>query len=127
MRRLAAFFDGVAGGESDYGPPIDVVEHPDHVEITVDLPGVPAESIRVVVSRGTVVIAGRKQPRVCSEGAAFHLAERRFGRFARAIGLNGALDAARGTASLTAGELRVTLPRIEERRGRDIHIEVART
>ena len=126
LRRLVAFFEGPVG-EPDYGPPIDVVEHDDRVEITVDLPGVSAESIRVVVSRSTVVIAGRKHARACSERVAFHLAERRFGRFARAIGLTGAFDAGRGNASLAAGELRVVLPRIEERRGRDIHIEVVRT
>jgi HSP20 family molecular chaperone IbpA len=55
---------------------------------------------------------------------AFHLAERTFGRFARAITLSGAFDAGRATASLAGGELRVVLPRIEERRGRDIAIEV---
>jgi HSP20 family protein len=127
LRRLVALFDGSeAAGEPDYGPPIDVVEHADRVEITVDLPGVSVESVRVVVSRETVVIAGKKHPQACSERVAFHLAERRFGRFARAIGLNGAFDAGQGTASLAAGELRVTLPRIEERRGRDIHIEVTR-
>jgi HSP20 family protein len=123
-RRLAALFEGTDLGEPDYGPPLDVVEHPDHVAITVDLPGVPVESIRVVFSRGTVVIAGKKRPGACSERVAFHLAERRFGRFIRTVGLTGAFDAGRGTASLADGELRVVLPRIDERRGRDIHIEV---
>ena len=127
LHRLVALFEGAdAAGEPDYGPPIDVIEHADRVEITADLPGVPAESLRVVFSRGTVVIAGRKHPRTCSERVAFHLAERRFGRFARAIGLTGAFDAGRSSASLTGGELRIVLPRIDERRGRDINIEVTR-
>lgn len=90
----------------------------------MDVPGVAASAIRVVFSRDTVVIAGRKAPSSCERSVAFHLAERTFGRFARAIGLAGAFDAGRARASLVAGELRIVLPRTEERRGRDIPIEV---
>ena len=90
----------------------------------MDLPGVAASSIRVVFARDTVIIAGRKAPRVCERSVAFHLAERTFGRFVRAIRLTGAFDAGRASASLVAGELRIVLPRIEERRGRDLQIEV---
>ena len=42
----------------------------------------------------------------------------------RAIRLTGAFDAGKATATLSAGELRVMLPRIEERRGGDIRIPV---
>jgi HSP20 family molecular chaperone IbpA len=38
--------------------------------------------------------------------------------------LAGALDAGRAHATLTAGELHVVLPRIEERRGREVPIPV---
>ena len=125
FRRLAELFDMSDGGEPDYGPPVDVVEHADRIEITLDLPGVSADSIRILFSRGTVVIAGKKLPPSCGERVVFHLAERSFGRFVRAITLTGACDAGRGTASLSGGELRVVLPRIDERRGRDIPIAVA--
>jgi HSP20 family molecular chaperone IbpA len=56
--------------------------------------------------------------------AAFHLAERGFGRFARAVRLAGAFDAGRARATLNAGELRVVLPRIDERRGSEIRIPI---
>ena len=72
-------------------------------------------------------MAGRKLPAPApTREAAFHLAERSFGRFVRAIRLTGAFDAGKATATLTAGELRVMLPRIDERRGRDIRIPVNR-
>ena len=125
IRRFIRLLDDAERtGEAECAPPVDVVEHPDRVEITIDVPGVPRAALRVVFARGTLVIAGRKLPHVCSDSVAFHLAERRFGRFVRAVSVSGALDAGRGTASLNAGELRVVLPRIEERRGRDIHIDV---
>lgn len=104
---------------------MDVIETPDGIEILMDLPGVAVTAIRLVFSQGTMIIVGRKQPGPCAQReAAFHLAERSFGRFARAVRLNGAFDAGRASATLNSGELRVTLPRIEERRGRDIRIAI---
>lgn len=116
--------DAGGSGQAECAPPVDVVERADRVEITIDVPGVPANTLQVIYARGTLVVAGLKLPPVCSDSVAFHLAERRFGRFVRAVGLSGAFDAGRARASLSAGELRVVLPRIEERRGRDIDIEV---
>jgi HSP20 family molecular chaperone IbpA len=123
LRRLVALLDGESS-QGECAPPVDVIELADRVEITVDLPGVPASEVRVIVAAGSVVITGRKLPRVCEHSVAFHLAERSFGRFVRAIGLTGAFDMGRAAASLRGGELRIVLHRIEERRGRDIHIEV---
>jgi HSP20 family protein len=128
LRRLAHLFDEPPGGHApaECAPACDVVETAETIEIVMDLPGVPQDAVKIVVTRGTVVIAGRKLPPVCAHGeAAFHLAERSFGRFVRVIRLAGALDSGRASATLAAGELRVVLPRIAERRGRDIPIAIA--
>jgi HSP20 family protein len=118
--------DDAGGAAGECAPPMDVVETPQGIEILMDLPGVELAAVRLVFSQGTVIIVGRKRPSACVHGeAAFHLAERSFGRFARAVRLNGAFDAGRASATLTGGELRISLPRIEERRGRDIRIEVS--
>ena len=93
--------------------------------LVMDLPGVPRDSVQVVLARGTVLIAGTKLPAACGhKDAAFHLAERTFGRFARIVRLGGAIDGGRATATLKAGELRIEFPRIEERRGRQIRIPI---
>jgi HSP20 family protein len=107
-------------------PPLDVVETSTTLEIVVDLPGVAAEDVQVVVARGLLVVGGRKLPRACQHGddAAFHLAERAFGRFARALRLTGAFDVGRARATLTGGELHIVLPRIEDRRGRELRIPI---
>ena len=119
---LAADECGAAG---ECRPPLDVIETEATVEIIMDVPGVTPEQLQVVFSRGALVIAGRKLPPACeNREAAFHLAERGFGRFARAVRLAGAFDTGAAGASLSGGELRIVLPRIAERRGRDIRIEV---
>ena len=106
-------------------PPLDLIETETGIEIVADLPGIPAEAIQIVCARNVVMIAGQKTPAACGHAeAAFHLAERTFGRFARALRLEGAFDAGRADAALVAGELRITIPRIDDRRGREIRIPI---
>lgn len=108
-------------------PLLDVFETQDALDLLLDLPGVPASHIRVLVKGGVVIIAGEKdRPDHPGRGqASFHLVERDFGRFARAVRIHVAIDAARATASLANGELRVRLPKIDERRGQGLLVPIA--
>ncbi|MBA3231969.1 MAG: Hsp20/alpha crystallin family protein [Acidobacteria bacterium] len=126
-RIIEVLEDGIdllaAGGEC--APPIDVIETVAGLEVSMDVPGVKADSLHVVFARDTLVIAGQKTPAACEHrGATFHLAERGFGRFLRAVRLTGAWNAGAADARLSCGELRVLLPRIDDRRGREIRIPV---
>ena len=128
---LKRLFDALEGEAKASGPPgecnpaVDVLESPTEVEVIVDLPGLTRDEVQVVFTRGTLLVAGLKRPSVCSHSdAAFHLAERAFGRFARVIRIAGAVDAGCARATLASGELRVVVPRIAERRGREIRIAV---
>jgi HSP20 family protein len=107
-------------------PLLDVVVTSDAVEVFVDLPGVDADAMRVLFKHGSLVIAGEKVARdgCGGEGTAFHLAERSFGRFARVLRLDEAIDAGRARAVLRSGELRVSVPRIGERRGVELVVGV---
>ena len=127
LRRLVDLLqtDPHAGVAGECAPPFDVVESAAAVEVVMDVPGVERDSLQVVFSRGMVLIAGIKKPSICSHSdAAFHLAERAFGRFARGVRIAGAVDAGRAKATLVAGELRIVLPRLTERRGGQITIPV---
>jgi HSP20 family protein len=106
-------------------PPMDVIETTDRIEVLLDLPGVHAGSLEIVFADAVLLIAGEKLPATCEHaGAGFHMAERAFGRFARAIRIDGAIDAGQATATLSHGELRVGLPRLADRRGAQIRIPV---
>ncbi len=128
LRRMLNLLDedaSAGGAAGECTPPCDVVETADGIELVMDLPGVSGESVKIIFARNTLVVAGQKLPATCGHrNAAFHLAERTFGRFVRAVRLTGAFDAGTARARLTAGELRVTLPRITERRGAEITIAV---
>lgn len=111
-----------------FSPTLDALESEDAVEIVADLPGVVPDEVRVLIKGGIVIVAGGKMPPNASEraDASFHLVERDFGRFARAVRFTGAFDTSSATATMAGGELRVRIPKIEERRGRDILIPVRR-
>ena len=76
-------------------PVVDVFETDRTVEIVLDLPGVAADALRVLIKSGVVLIVGEKERPVLTTGtpASFHLVERDFGRFARAVRIGGAVDA----------------------------------
>lgn len=122
-RRRPDRHHGVAG---ECMPVVDVFETDRTVEIVLDLPGVAADALRILIKAGVVLIVGEKERPEPSKRvpASFHLVERDFGRFARAIRVAGAVDAAQASARLSQGELRVVLPRREERRGQGILVPI---
>lgn len=105
-------------------PVLDVYETDESIELLIDLCGVPAEAIRILFRDGVVLIAGEKAPPRTSEEQTFHLVEREFGRFARAVRVSGSLNVAQASASLRDGELTVLLPKMIERRGQGHRIRV---
>jgi HSP20 family protein len=111
-----------------FSPTLDALETADAFEIVVDLPGVAIDDVRVLLKDDIVLIAGGKMPPDPGQrtDASFHLVERDFGRFARAVRMGGALNASQASATLGNGELRVRIPKIENRRGRDILVPVTR-
>jgi HSP20 family protein len=128
---LKRLFDQLTHGQApahgaECSVPLDVLETARSIEVVLDLVGVDPDAVQIVVARDTLVITGQKRPASCEHHgqATFHVAERVFGRFGRAVRLAGAFDVGRAEATLRAGELRVSLPRIEDRRGREHRIPV---
>src|SRR5437870_3680600 len=115
---------GAAQLSAECRPALDIMETTDGTEVVVDVPGVKPGSLRVAVRANTVMIVGAKLVPAAPLNARFHLAERTYGRFARAVRITGAFDAHRAKATVEHGLLRVILPRIEDRRGRLVAIKV---
>ncbi|HYU81035.1 MAG TPA: Hsp20/alpha crystallin family protein [Vicinamibacterales bacterium] len=107
-------------------PLLDVFETDRTIEVVLDLPGISIESIRIMLKSGVLLIVGEKERSepAMRMPASFHLVERDFGRFARAIRVHAAIDASNARARLKQGELRVILAKIQERRGREILVSI---
>jgi HSP20 family protein len=109
----------------EYHPSVDVVETASAVEIVVDVAGVPAAAMRVLFRGDVLIVAGEKASPPAASEPNFHLLERGFGRFARAVRLSGAFEIAQAEAKLAAGELTIILPKRIDRRGLVQKIPVA--
>ena len=111
---------GSAAPHGHCTPPLDVVHHDSSVEVVADLAGVTADRVRVLIKNGVLVLVGEKASPYAGErvdASTFHLVERGFGRFARAVRLDGAVRCRATRAILRGGELRIIVPKIPERRG----------
>jgi HSP20 family protein len=127
VRRVYLELGRAFGSESLAGecaPALDVYETDDTLEITVDLPGVDPSAIRVIAKGDGVLVAGEKTARRTRPESSFHLVERGYGRFARVVRLGRACDTAHAKATLAGGELRVSIPKMTDRRGRPMPIAV---
>jgi HSP20 family protein len=107
-------------------PALDVLETETAVELVIDLPGTSAEHVRVMLKGDVVIVAGEKASPYAGErgDTTFHVVERGYGRFARAVRVDAAVDGAAARATLRGGELRVVLPKIVDRRGKEILVPV---
>jgi HSP20 family protein len=127
VRRVFLELGRVFGGESLAGectPAIDVVESDDALEIAVDLPGVDPVAIRVLGKGDSILIAGEKAARRARGESSFHLVERGYGRFARVVRLSRACDTSKARATFNDGVLRISVPKIAERRDTAITIAI---
>lgn len=105
-------------------PSLDIVETATAVEVIVDVPGVSAQAVRVLMRRNILLVVGTKVPAAVPRPTRFHVAERTYGRFARSVRVDAAVDATRAKATMRAGQLRIVLPRLADRRGLPIAIPV---
>jgi len=126
LQELGAAGGARSGAAGDCVPQLDVIETDEAVEILLDIPGVAATSLRVLLKGSVVLLVGEKWVKGPGPGTGgYHQVERGSGRFARAVRLTGAFDGARVRASLADGELRVTLPKLADRRGSGTVIPIA--
>ena len=105
-------------------PTLDVRESPGEVVVEVDLPGVRAEDVKVSISDHLLVIKGEKASERETRDGEYHVTERSYGSFHRALNVPDSVDPDRITAKAAAGVLTVTLPKRPEAVGASREIEV---
>jgi len=105
-------------------PNADILETDDFLILKVELPGVHCDALSLSVHGGNLVIEGKKQKPDLESGIHFHSAERLYGEFRRVIQLNVPVNTRQARAELENGLLRLTFPKVPNRRGEVVQIEV---
>ncbi|MDD5562231.1 MAG: Hsp20/alpha crystallin family protein [Thermoanaerobaculaceae bacterium] len=105
------------GVETGFSPAVDLRESDERYVVLVNVPGVPAEDLAVTLRRRELRVAGRKLPECAPPSARrCHRMERGFGAFSVEVLLPGPVRPEGGEAVLAAGVLRISLPKLAERR-----------
>jgi HSP20 family molecular chaperone IbpA len=102
---------GFSGVHHGFRPQCDCfrTDDPPALHVVLELPGVDPQSIDLVVSGRSFMVAGtRERPRAA--GARYQQMEIAYGAFQRRIDLGDDVDATHATASYERGLLRIDLP-----------------
>lgn len=115
-------FVQVDGGLTELAPPIDVRDNEDAYVIEVDLPGIEAQDIEVLIEGRTVTIRGTVAEERREDQGAYLLRERRQGQFMRAVALPGMVDVDQVESTFENGKLTIRLPKAAQNRARRIEV-----
>ena len=108
----------------EWAPPVDLCESESEVRVTIEVPGVRPEHIEVALTGERLRVSGRKRKAAPCADISHLCSERDYGRFTRVVRLHWPVRAAEATAELKDGVLTVRLPKLRERRGGEVKIQV---
>ena len=133
QRRLGRLFDEAFQGWPSHGndgalagwlPPVDVLEDKDAVRISVELPGVKADDVKISLENSVLTIRGEKRQAAEETTEHVHRYERSYGMFERSFTVPSTVDADHIQASYDLGVLTVRLPKVEKAKPRQITVKV---
>jgi HSP20 family protein len=113
---------GIFGRDGKFLPEANMVETDKAVEVTVELPGMKPEEVKVEIREGNLWITGEKKEEKEDKGKTFHRIERRAGMFRRVFPLPVEVVEGKVDARFVEGVLKITLPKAEKVAPK--HIEV---
>jgi HSP20 family protein len=104
-------------------PETDVVETEREIRVVTEMPGLRREDIEVDIENNVLTIRGEKrEERTEGSEGRYHLAERRWGTFARSFVLPRDVEADGIQARFEDGVLSVSVPKTERARRRKVEI-----
>lgn len=108
-----------------FSPSVDLCENKETIEVSVELPGVQNADINLNVTAKAITIEGLKNHSPTTKKAISHLCcERQYGKFQRRIQLHWPININETTAELKDGTLKITLPKLIDRRGKSVTIPI---
>jgi HSP20 family protein len=122
-----SFFEGKprrAREEGEWFPSLDVSETKGDLVVKAELPGIDPKDIDISLNEGVLTIKGEKRQEKEEKEEGYHLIERSYGSFTRSIRLPREIQNEKINASYKNGVLKITLPKSEEAKKKEIKIKV---
>jgi HSP20 family protein len=105
-----------------WSPALDLYESGDHFVAVVELPGMRKDAIDISLHDGALTISGERKRESNDNGETAQRSERYVGTFRRSIALPTRVDPSKVTATYQDGILKVTLPKAEEAKPKQIQV-----
>jgi HSP20 family protein len=127
-----AFGDAARGWGHDEGltsgpwtPAVDVYETNDAIVLKADLPDVKQEDVDISVEGNTLSIRGERKQEKEVHDKNYYRMERSYGNFVRSFSLPATVDSEKIDATFSHGVLKLTIPKREESKPKQIKVKVA--
>jgi HSP20 family protein len=105
--------------------PTDVSEDENALNISMELPGVEPDDVRLSLENNTLTIRGEKRQQIDENSERVHRFERIYGVFERTFVLPNTVDADKIEARFENGVLLVRIPKAERARPREIRVNTS--
>ncbi|MBW2643466.1 MAG: Hsp20/alpha crystallin family protein [Deltaproteobacteria bacterium] len=105
-------------------PSVDILETKDNFVVKAELPGLEAKDVNVSISGDILTVKGEKKAEEEEKDEHYHRIERYSGSFQRVFQLPSGVKADKIEATFDKGVLKVTLPKVEEAKKKEIEVKV---
>jgi len=105
-----------------WSPACDVAEEDGHYMLSIEMPGISKDDIKIEMADNTVTISGERRFESKGKEDSAWYGERRYGRFQRSFALPAGIDADKIEANYQDGVLHLAVPKAESAKPRQIKI-----
>jgi len=105
-------------------PSVDVSETKNDLIVKAELPGIDPKDIDISLNDGYLTIKGERKQEKEEKEENYHFIERSYGSFTRSVRLPNEVQRDKISASYKNGILKVTLPKSEEAKKKEVKIKV---
>lgn len=122
LPRLFNGEEGLLGGS--WSPGVDIYEDQNSITLEADLPGLKPGDFNLSIENYRLTLSGERKFEKESKGDNWSRVERSYGNFTRTFSLPSTVNVDQVNAEFKDGVLRVTLPKREEVKARQIQVSV---
>lgn len=127
-RQMDAFYGALSGGtlpmpSAGVFPLTNVTEDGENYYVRAEMPGITSDELNIQVTAEGISISGERKIPTEGNNVKYHRREREAGKFSRLINLPKKVDVDKVEASMKNGILKVTIPKSEASKPRQIKVQ----
>ncbi len=123
VKDFFAGFSKVGAGIGVY-PLLDIKEDKGKYTIFVEIPGVEKKDLKISIKKDKLIIQGEKKEEKKRQEESYLRVERSYGNFMRSVSLPMEVDQSKINAKYTNGVLKITLPKTEKGKTKEVEVKI---